>query len=310
MKSHLPISFIIPAFNCAGTLVESVRSIIDSNLSRSDEIVIVNDGSTDNTAIVLERLERDYEFVHVVNHRRNKGGGAARNTAVENTQNDILFCLDSDNLLAPGSIGPLIDYMQESRADSACFQELHFFQGNPRQITHVWKFRPGEFTLADHLAGNVVPGASGNYIFTKESWARAGGYPEFAGALDTWGFGLRQLASGSKLMVMPDTYYLHRWGHDSYWIRDSSNLPNSLKALQVIIPFLHLLEEEEVDYIFSKEGREVWLDLLKRPLRLKSGKIGQKGTIIPHRKSLLFRLFLKRAIVRLTNIYKSNRVSF
>jgi glycosyltransferase involved in cell wall biosynthesis len=272
------ISFIMPAYNCAATVEESVKSIMDGNFQDGDELVIVNDCSTDNTESVLNDLKAKYPEIKIIKHTRNKGGAATRNTAIKNTQNQILFCLDSDNVLVPGSIQKLKAFMQNSGADVASFQELHYFKDDKDNITHKWIFKQGLITLADCLAGPVTPGASGNCMFTKESWIRAGRYPEFAGALDAWGFGFRQLATGSKMIVMPQSFYHHRYGHESYWARESKNGQTSLTAIQIIIPFIDLINDKDVDYIMSRKGRDVWFtNLEKRPIRLKSGESGSTG---------------------------------
>ncbi len=275
------VSFFIPAYNCASTIKESLESIINGNLQDGDEIVICNDCSTDNTSIILQQFKEKYPFIKIVNHFRNKGGAAARNTAIENSNNDILFCLDSDNILVAGSVQRLKSFLLKSGADVAAFKELRYFKNKKENVTHKWVFKEGVTTLADCLSGPVVPGASGNYMFTKESWGRAGGYPEFAGALDAWGFGFRQLASGSKMLVMSDSYYYHRYGHESYWVRASRKGKTSLIAIQILIPFLDLIDEKDVDYIMGHNGRYDWFEHLdKRPIRVKSHPVGNAGSVI------------------------------
>jgi glycosyltransferase involved in cell wall biosynthesis len=269
----------MPAYNCSKTIAESIESIMDGNFEKGDEIVICNDHSNDETDEVLNALKVKYSDLTVVNLLRNKGGAAARNTAVENARNEILFCLDSDNVLVPGSIQKLKAYLLTSGADIVALQELHYFKKTTDKVTHKWTFRPGLITLADCLAGPVTPGASGNYMFTKESWIRAAGYPEIAGALDAWGFGFRQLATGSKMLVMPDSYYYHRYGHESYWVRFSKSGKPSLTALQILLPFLDMLDQRDVDYIMSRRGRYDWFrNLEKHPIKLKTGERGKSGT--------------------------------
>jgi glycosyltransferase involved in cell wall biosynthesis len=254
---------------------------VHGNLESGDEIVICNDGSTDDTGTMLEGLQQKFPILKVVKHLRNKGGGAARNTAIENTNNPFLFCLDSDNLLAPGSIKKLKEFMISSGTDVAAFQELHYFMKNIDNITHKWIFNPGMTTLADCLSGSITPIASGNYMFTKDSWCRAGGYPEFAGALDAWGFGFRQLATGSSIAIMPDLHYYHRYGHESYWIRDLKKGKVSLTATQILIPFLDLIDEKDVNFLMGEKGRYTWFkNLKKRHIRLKSGDIGNDGKAV------------------------------
>lgn len=275
-----PVSFFIPAYNCEKTLEESVQSIMEGNFSEGDELVIVNDGSTDGTECLIDRLALRYPGIRKINHVGNKGGAAARNTAIENTRHEILFCLDSDNLLEPGSIQKLKGFLLQNRADVATFAEIRFFQGRRANITHKWVFN-AETTLADCLASHVVPGASGNYMFTKNSWRRAGGYPEFAGAMDSWGFGFRLLATGSKMLSMPDSYYLHRYGYDSYWIRENKKGKILMTILQIILPYLDFIQDEDVDYMMSREGRYNWYNHLQtRPIRLKSGVTGSGGKVV------------------------------
>lgn len=280
-KKALNISFIIPAFNCEATISETVESIINGNLSDGDEIVICNDGSTDGTANLIKKVMQKHHFVKAVTHRCNRGGGGARNTAVDNSANLLLFCLDSDNILAPGSIKRLKEFMITSGADVASFQELRYFNQSKEQITHKWVFREGRITLADTLAGKCVPAASGNYMFTKNSWFSAGGYPEFARALDAWGFGVRQLASGAKMAVMPQSFYYHRYGHDSYWVRESEIGKISLTALQILIPYIDQFDVKDINYMVSPQGRFCWFDNIdKHPIKLKSGEIGRSGIVV------------------------------
>lgn len=278
VKRPIPVSFFIPAFNCSQTLEESVVSITEANSGPDDEIIIVDDGSTDATAACAEKLSAEDGRVRVIRHRRNKGGASARNTAVEAARHSVLFCLDSDNVLERGSIPGLHRCLVDEAADVAAFQELHYFRETPGKTTHIWRFKPGTVELHDYLAGTIVPGASGNYMFTTRSWERAGGYAVDAGALDTWSFGLRQVATGSRMITHPAARYFHRYGHDSYWIRESKAARTSLTALMLMIPYLERLEDRDVEYLFSKRGREGWFESLdRRPLRLRGMHQGMAG---------------------------------
>jgi GT2 family glycosyltransferase len=282
VKRPLPVSFFIPAFNCSQTLEESVASITATNSGPDDEIIIVDDGSTDATAACAERLSAGDGRVRLIRHRRNKGGASARNTAVEAARHAVLFCLDSDNVLERGSITGLHRCLIDNAADVAAFQELHYFCETPGTTTHIWRFKPGTIELQDYLAGTIVPGASGNYMFTTRSWERAGGYAVDAGALDTWSFGLRQVATGSRMITHPATRYFHRYGHDSYWIREAKAARTSLTALMLMIPYLEQLEDRDVEYLFSTRGRAAWFESLdRRPLRVRGTQTGVAGCSLP-----------------------------
>lgn len=280
-KIQISISFIIPAYNCAKTISESIESIMNDNFEQGDEIVICNDFSNDETGDLLYALQVKNRELIVINHSRNKGGASARNTAVENSKHQLIFCLDSDNILEPSSIPKLKEFYIQSCADIASFQQLYYFKEDKEIITHKWIFNEGHISLADCLAGGIVPISSGNYLYSKSSWLKAGGYPEYAGALDAWGFGFKQIASGSKMMVMSDSHYFHRYGHESYWVRDSKIGKISIIALQIIVPYIDLFLEKDIRLMFLKNYRNFWFENLDRkPIRLKDNSTGKKGELI------------------------------
>ncbi|WP_235854047.1 glycosyltransferase family 2 protein [Mucilaginibacter terrenus] len=265
------ISFFIPAFNCAATIAESVGSIMETNFAKGDELIIVNDCATDNTAEVLLALQEKYPAIQVYEHKRNKGGAAARNTAVENSANNLLFCLDADNILAPDSIAALKQYLAETGADVASFQYQHFFLNDINKPEYVWSLPEGVFDINGYLAGENTPGQHGNYLFTKESWIKAWGYAEGTGALDTWTFGARQAICGAKAVVLKDSFYYHRLDYEnSYWMRDAeANLWSvSVKATYGLTPFFDRIDEDFLKYMLGK-GRYTWFHTRsKKPLKL------------------------------------------
>jgi len=269
-ESRPNVSFFVPAYNCEGVISEALDSIVESNLVEGDEIVVVDDASSDGTLGVIEERARRDGRLRIVRHRRNRGGGAARNTAVERALHPLLFCLDADNVLAPNSVGKLRDLLASTGSEVAAFEEVRYFARTVDETGHRWRFDQGVYDFEAYLSHPRVPGASGNYLFTKRSWVRAGGYPEFAGALDTWGFGLRQVATGSEMHVLPGSHYFHRFGYDSYYVRESRLRSGGIQALRVLMPFLHRLEEEDEDYLLSRDGHRRWMDeLAERPLRLR-----------------------------------------
>ena len=91
------ISIIIPAFNCQKTLKRTVDSIIDSGL-KDYEIIIINDGSTDNTSVVCNSLCSQYRFIKYF-EQENSGVSAARNKGIQEAAGKYLFFIDSDDLL-------------------------------------------------------------------------------------------------------------------------------------------------------------------------------------------------------------------
>jgi len=279
-NSNKKISFVIPAFNCADTIEESVDSIVRGNLKKGDEIIIVNDGSTDKTAGIIKKLENKYPFIITITNKENKGCPATRNIGINRASNTLIFNLDSDDVLHLGSISKLKEHLIENNADIATFSENRFFIKNTKKITHKWVTKGGILTLANFLAGPITPG--GNFLYTKESWEKIGGYWEYGKGLhEYWGFTLKQLANGAKLTVMPKSYYFHRYGTgDSLFIRESKKEnENYLITNKMIENFFNLIEETDVKYI--KNNKETWFsNLNKHPIKLKGQAYGKTGKVV------------------------------
>lgn len=274
------ISFIVPAFNCADMLPASIDSILKGNMSDEDEIIVINDCSTDDTGVVAETIAAENPNIYVIHHKINKGSAAAgRNTGIENARNDILFCLDADNILVPGSVDQLKRHMIQENADAAAFQEIHYFSHGttPDTVTHKWIYKSGEITLADALSGYIWPGPSGNYLFTKKSWLKAGRYNEsVGGAIDSWAFGIMQLISGSRLVTLPDTYYFHRWDYDSTYRRNEHKQNLYLSYISLLLPHIHLFYKQDIIRLLKKPYTRDY-EFYRLPLRVRNSKRGING---------------------------------
>ncbi len=94
------VSILIPAYNAQEWLADTLRSAIGQTWERK-EIIVVDDGSKDQTLAIARRFESD--FVRVVS-QKNQGGSAARNSAFSLSQGDYIQWLDADDLLAPDKI--------------------------------------------------------------------------------------------------------------------------------------------------------------------------------------------------------------
>lgn len=278
------ISFIIPAYNCADTITESVESIFNNNFSTRDEVIIVDDASTDNTLKIIKGLQKKYTVIRIFRHHYNKGSAAAgRNTGIDNSKNDLIFCLDADNVLYPGSIPKLKQFFLSKNADVAAFGELHYFKDNIQNVTHKWIYK-GKIMLYDGINNTTTtPCSSGNYLFTKTSWLKAGRYNESFAiiAYDSLAFGLCQLIAGSKMVTMPNSFYYHRYGYESTFVRESRKVNSSLTLLQIILPYINLFDERDIDYIMGKKGRYIWFNNLgKHPLRLNKKQKAKKDSMV------------------------------
>jgi glycosyltransferase involved in cell wall biosynthesis len=98
----MKVSVIIPSYNSAKWLAAAVESV-RGQIRPADEIVIVDDGSTDDTASLCRTFGEGIKYVH----RENGGLAAARNTGVRNSSGDCMLFLDADDILLPNAIHDL-----------------------------------------------------------------------------------------------------------------------------------------------------------------------------------------------------------
>ena len=75
------ISVVIPAYNAERTVERAINSVLDFDTALQWEIIVVNDGSTDETQAVVEKLEQSHANILLIN-QKNKGRSEARNTGV------------------------------------------------------------------------------------------------------------------------------------------------------------------------------------------------------------------------------------
>jgi glycosyltransferase involved in cell wall biosynthesis len=95
------LSIIIPIYNEDKTAAESLPPIFNLDLPR--EIIIVNDGSTDQTALILEALNKKYSYT-LINQITNQGKGAAIKRGLQNIKGDYFIICDADLEYNPNDI--------------------------------------------------------------------------------------------------------------------------------------------------------------------------------------------------------------
>ena len=291
------VSFVMPAYNASQTVRDSVESIFNENYQKGDEVIIVNDCSTDDTLLILKKLKIKYPVIHIINNLTNKGAPASRNIGISRAKNNYIFNLDSDDVLVTGSRFDLESCLIKNKADMAVFGESRFFQTDINEITHIWIFKPGFMGLNDFLSSNKIPGQ--NCLYTKESWYKIGGYWEYdLGLLEDWGFFLKQIVCGSKIFVLSGKFYYHRYGRNSLFVRETSkgSSMDTKMASRMIAPFLGLLDSKDAEFVKSERGRDRWFENLRRkPLRVKGMPLGRGHKVKYYYLTILkvyFRKFL------------------
>ena len=133
MKTSLPlVSVILPTYNRAWALEKAVDSVLTQQYTRF-ELIVVDDGSTDETASLLRKYD---DRVQVVT-QTNRGVSAARNVGIQQARGELIALLDSDDAWLPGKINVQVEYFLNHPACRICqTEEIWIRNGvrvNPRK---------------------------------------------------------------------------------------------------------------------------------------------------------------------------------
>lgn len=144
------ISVIIPVFNEKSTIREILARVQADDLDK--EIILVDDGSTDGTAEMLQELAS--ETTRVFSHEHNLGKGAALRTGFRHASGGIIIIQDADLEYAPEQYGKLIQPILDGRADVV--YGSRFVTGDFRRVLFFWHMVGNRFlTLLSNMFTNL-----------------------------------------------------------------------------------------------------------------------------------------------------------
>lgn len=113
----MTVSLLIPAYNEAkrlGPFLQSIANFIQRHPSIIDEILVINDGSTDQTAVEAEKYQSSLAMLRVIKHEKNQGKGAAVKTGVMQTKGDLIIFIDADGATPIDELPKMVQALQSS----------------------------------------------------------------------------------------------------------------------------------------------------------------------------------------------------
>jgi glycosyltransferase involved in cell wall biosynthesis len=231
------ISVIIPTFNRAVFLKEAIRSVLDQNyfrkpeFSQDFEVIVVDDGSTDGTADIVNSFAFSIQYFT----QENKGVSAARNVGLQHARGDFIAFLDSDDLWQKEKIGVQMSLMHALSRAMVCYTEetwiRHGVFVNPK--TRHQKHSGWVFDKVLPLCLISLSSA----LFRKEVFAEIGLFDEDFPICEDYDFGIR-LAHQYPLYFITRPLIVKRGGHadqlsKQYWGMDRFRIKALEKALSL-----------------------------------------------------------------------------
>jgi glycosyltransferase involved in cell wall biosynthesis len=230
-KGETMISVIIPTYNRSLFLERAVRSVIHQTLPPW-ELVIVDDGSTDNTRMKVAELVRESPIpIHYI-HQNNKGAAAARNRGIQAARGDTLSFLDSDDCYVPEKLARQYAYMGGSSFRVSHTRETWYRRGT--LLNQKRKHQPPHGDIFQASLRMCMIGMS-TVMIRREIFEAHGLFDESLPCCEDYDYWLRVGATEHFLLVdEPLTIkhggrhdqlsVIHRRGMDKYRIRSLVDL--------------------------------------------------------------------------------------
>lgn len=195
-KSDL-VSVVIPCYKQAHFLDECIQSVLKQTYLNI-EIIVVNDGSPDNTTEVALK----YPVTLVV--KKNGGLSSARNAGIKLAKGEYIVCLDSDDTIDPTYVEKCV----AQQGDITCTAMEEF--GDGRGSHQPDKER---LTLQDFIRANRIFCSA---MFKRRVWELVGGYDEkLVRAYEDWDMWIRALQAGFTIKIVPEFLFNYRIHKDS-----------------------------------------------------------------------------------------------
>ena len=148
----MKLSVVIPVFNEKGTIREILRRVLATGLA--EEIIVVDDGSTDGTRTILEELAPDHSALRLILQPRNFGKGAAVRAGIQAARGDLILIQDADLEYDPREYPGLLAPIEQGRADVVYGSR---FLGAPRRTTMFWHMVANQMlTLMTNILFNSI----------------------------------------------------------------------------------------------------------------------------------------------------------
>ena len=251
------LSVIIPCYNVADTLQRCVQSVL-SQLPQDAEVILVDDGSTDATGLIVERIGVENVAVRVF-HKPNGGLSVARNYGIAKACGEYLMFVDSDDEVVPSTFSSVLRFMIEHpQIDVAefpirvhCGHASEYLQDFPERI---WA-SAREYWLNSEAWEHTY---AVNKIY-KRAFLGETRFPEGRLFEDMW-FYPELLSKEPKVATLSCGLYLYRWNEKGLTVNADAD------ALQQLLEGQMRAARLMKTRIFSRHGWRLYRSMLYRQI--------------------------------------------
>ena len=200
MIIHSLVSVVIPCYNHGDYLVEAVNSVLDSTYPHV-EIIIVDDGSTDNTGEIARQVMTGHENIFYI-YQSNQGPSVARNRGIEEANGSYILTLDADDKISSHYIEEALEVLKTSSETMLVYCKAEYFGLK----NGLWDLKP--FSLKKLAIDNMIFSCA---MFRKIDWRNAGVYAqELKTGWEDWEFWISMLKNGGHVCRLELTGFYYR----------------------------------------------------------------------------------------------------
>ena len=204
----MKISCIIPCYNQSQFLAECIESVL-AQTYKPHEIIVVNDGSQDETRYVARQYP-EIKYIEQVN----KGLASARNTGIMNMIGDWFYPLDSDDKMLPNCLQRIADTITDNPEADIIAPSFKCFGINNGEVIlmpnpQLEDFKPADFKTPMNRVGYFS-------AIKKEVLLEVGGYsPRMTFGWEDYHLSITLLSKGKKIVTIPEVLVLYRTKEES-----------------------------------------------------------------------------------------------
>ena len=264
--SEPKISIIIPVYNTEMYIEETLMSITNQTMFDDLEIIVIDDGSSDESRYIIEKYALDYDNFHAY-HKENEGQGIARNFGLKVARGKYVHFMDSDDYIIPTAYEKLYSMGENSDVDMVIGNVLRFARYNIWQdyvFKHAYKDFDKDFEgfnlsekvqiLSDTVIWNKL--YRRDFLLENEIF-----FPDRKIYFEDLLFSLKAYLLSNSISYCNDVVYYWRFRNDKTSTTQQENDVKNLKDRLEILKMSHELfielgaDDEIINYEFNK-----WLD--------------------------------------------------
>lgn len=171
-ERNVKVSVIVPAYNEQKYLARCLDTVVNQTLDEI-EIIIVDDGSTDDTYNICENYKERYpSFVQVV-HKQNEGLGPARNTGLEYAHGEYIGFVDADDWIELNMYQEMYETAKKNDADViVCDVKKIFVSENRESVEVSLPEESSSIDIGQYIKDGLNPAYSWNKLYKREIWSK------------------------------------------------------------------------------------------------------------------------------------------